>query len=129
MTPEQWIISGDTGVSSKTIWAVMMNAIPDKPGHFDFDVPHDPADFGRCYRLLEAFPEWKNKLHKVSEKFINWKPLIENWEKLTALFEKESLNNRCPELYALMQKLNDEGKRLDGWIETSPGCWKKEKQS
>ena len=52
--PIAWLTNGDTGISSKTIWLVMMGR---RLGANDWaDVPHDPDDFGRCYRLLQVMP-------------------------------------------------------------------------
>ncbi len=126
MRPEEWIISGDTGTSSKTIWAVMMNVVTGKEHSFTFDVPHDPADFGRCYRLLNHFPAWKKRLNEVAEKFPKWKPMIKRWDELTALFEKtKSSEGFNYLLYQLIQDLEDKGMIEDGWIQTSPGSWKR----
>ena len=58
MTPIEWLMSGDTGISSETICAVMTGS--KKGGVFGADIPHDVADFGRCYRLLKNFPEWRD---------------------------------------------------------------------
>ena len=103
MTPQEWIIGNDTGTSSKTIWAVMMGARITSV--FGASVPLDPADFGRCYRLLQHFPEWKERLPEVAEKYPKWGPMVKAWEEMTALWESESPTERAPELYELMQKL------------------------
>lgn len=112
MTPEQWIVGDDTGVSSKTIWAVMMGAVSGQEPWYAFDVPHDPDDFGRCYRLLKAIPEWRPRLHEVAERFPKWAPLIAAWDELTALYEEEVANgkprrlcSRAPKLYERMRQL------------------------
>lgn len=104
MRPEEWIISRDTGISSKTIWAVMMGL-----EYHDPCTPSDPEDFGRCFRLLQNFPQWKKRLNEVSAKHPKWKSLIENWNKLEKLFIKEgsedSSNRNHPELYHLMKNI------------------------
>ena len=121
MTPEEWIIGGDTGVSSKTIWAVMMGVVPDNPAPFTFSVPLDPSDFGRCFRLLEQIPEWRDRLNEVAETFPEWGPMVREWAKMTHLYR------RSIELYDLMQDLKHEGMRNTGWVEVGPGSWKKDK--
>jgi len=125
MKPNEWIIGYDTGISSKTIWAVMMGALGANPGPFDFDVPYDPADFGRCYRLLQMFPEWKNRLNEVVTRFPKWGPMIREWDKMTRLYERDNLTGRSSELYDLMQRLKDEGMLASGWIKKGPGSWEK----
>jgi hypothetical protein len=102
MTPEQWIVSNDTGSSSITIWAVMMGVAPQYPG-----IPYDPSDFGRCYRLLQNIPEWRDRLHEVAQAYPAWGPLVENWEKMTAIYLRDLPSGRSDELYAFMQELRN----------------------
>ena len=75
----QWISGHDVGVSSKTIWSVIMDTVPENPHVFYYGVPHDADDFGRCYRLLELIPEWRNNLHLVAAKFPLWGPIVSAW--------------------------------------------------
>ena len=42
-----WVIGHDTGLSSLTLWAAIMNV-----QNYNADIPHDNSDFGRCYRML-----------------------------------------------------------------------------
>lgn len=57
----RWIVSDDTGASSKIIWCVMMlGEYPDRGRE-----PFDRWDLGRCYRLLALMPEWKVRLPEV----------------------------------------------------------------
>jgi hypothetical protein len=104
MTPLEWIISDDTGISSITIWAVMMG-IKDIPRA---SIPHDPDDFGRCYRLLSKFPEWRERLNEVAERFPRWKRLVGDWDTLTELYEEEEPTGTAPKLYRLMERLRSE---------------------
>lgn len=80
----RWLAGGDTGTSSKTIWSVMTGQDVDRHG-----IPHDPADFGRCHRLLELFPKWRERLPTVAAIFPEWAPLVEHWDELTALYVEE----------------------------------------
>lgn len=76
-----WIIGPDTGVSSSTIVHVL-SGLPWTMSEFKPDIPYDPWDFARCYRLLEIIPEWKERLHEVADKYPSWKLIIENWKTL-----------------------------------------------
>lgn len=98
--PHQWLENGDTGTSSLTIWAVMMGTEPDRA-----DIPHDPADFGRCFRLLLVMPSWRGRLGEVAERYPAWRRLVDRWAELESLWLEESPTGRCPKLYALMQQL------------------------
>lgn len=83
-----WIVNGHVGLSSKTMWNYFM-------GYKDFEVnhPHDPDDFSRCQKLLEAIPEWKKRVPELSILSKEWKALSSNWEKLTEMYEKNKNNN------------------------------------
>ena len=98
----QWLTGTDTGTSSRTIFSVLA-----KHGYVERrpDVPHDPSDFGRCFHLLELFPEWKPRLHEVAERYPAWQPLVREWPTLTELWLEESPTSSCPKLYDLMQTL------------------------
>lgn len=106
-TPAEWLDSWDTGVSSKTIWWVMTGLNPGfgSPLGCGPDVPHDPDDFGRCYRLLAAFPDWRARLPEVSARFPAWSRLVAHWADLEKLYEEEFPTGGAPKLYDLVQKL------------------------
>lgn len=83
----EWITGGDTGRSSKTIWAVMMGAVNERARAFEYSPPLDPSDFGRCYRLLALVPEWRPRLGEVAARFPEWRGLVEAWSELTTMYE------------------------------------------
>jgi hypothetical protein len=107
-SPEDlWLAGGDTGISSKTIWSVMTGrAFDDARWHPS--IPHDPSDFGRCHRLLEQFPTWRERLGEVAAQHRSWTKLVEAWDELTALYVEEFPSGRAPKLYARMQELKAE---------------------
>ena len=120
-----WIIGDHTGTSSKTMWAVLMGADLETPDRFRFSPPHDPSDFRRCHLLLEAVPEWRERLPEVAAAFPIWGPLVREWDKLTALYLRDREKDGSPELYRLMKKLLDEGRIADGQVKDGPGCGKR----
>ena len=99
-----WIANGHVGRSSKTMWNCLI-------GNKDFPVnhPYDPDDFSRCYKLLEAVPEWKTELHKLKPLSTAWNNLVENWDKLTEMFEENCRtdwkNSKEIGMYKFMQTL------------------------
>lgn len=125
MRPNEWIVGRDTGTSSKTIWAVMTGT-----PYNGMDVPYDPSDFGRCYRLLAHFPEWRERLHEVAEAMPEWGALVRQWDELTTLYEREIKNpdGMAPDLYRRMKDLIEEGRLAAGWENPSPGHWRKTKK-
>lgn len=107
-TPDEWAASWDTGISSATIWSVMTGRPSPVGGILAFgSAPSDPADFGRCYRLLKAFPEWRARIHEVGLEYIEWSGLVLAWDELTALYEEELPSGTAPKLYARMKELTD----------------------
>ena len=91
-----WIANGECGMSSKTMWNCFMDN-----KDFQINHPYDPADFGRCWKLLDAIPEWKSKLYKLKPLSEAWNNLVENWDELTLFYEKKNFKD----MYLLMQKL------------------------
>mgnify|MGYP001026239194 FL=1 len=113
---QMWLANGETGISSKTIHAVLTGMVDNEvfntsPSWFRYDVPHDPSDFRRCYLLLKFIPEWKQRLHEVAERFPKWKPFVEQWDELTRLYEDERdrEDGKAPLLYKLMKELKNKG--------------------
>jgi hypothetical protein len=74
----------DTGISSVAICATMTGS---RHGRVGSCRPHDPSDFGRCYRLLARFPEWRGRMPEVAARFPEWGPLVAIWDELTIMYE------------------------------------------
>jgi hypothetical protein len=110
-TVRDWRKGRDTGVSSQTIYGVFMGEGGPEHGP---SVPHDPDDFGRCYRLLQLAPDWRKNLSKVSDKYPEWEPLVQEWESLTELYEIELRMGSAPNfnLYNRMKALIKEGRSM-----------------
>lgn len=95
----EWIVSEDTGLSSKTIWSMMMNGKAPERQH----APCDNGDFGRCYRLLKLIPEFEQNLERMAtikrRCTVNGGPQCGGWieEDTWAVFVREYL--KLCELY------------------------------
>jgi hypothetical protein len=85
-----WIANGHVGNSSKTMWNCFMGN-----SRFPINHPYDPDDFSRCYKLLQAVPEWKSKryMNMLSKLSTPWENLVENWDKLTQMYEQNKAEN------------------------------------
>ncbi len=101
-----WLENGERGMSSEAIWFCCMGRESNNKRH-----PLDPDDFKRCYKLFRAVPEWR-QLHYVkliSAMSPQWDRLMQNWDKLTEMYEENVRTNwkRHKEIgmYDLMQKL------------------------
>lgn len=100
-----WVVGGDTGSSSHAIWQCMVDA-PEKQAY----CPYDPADLGRCLRLLELVPEWKPELHLLQSVSPQWKALVDNWKELHEMMEDESgidwsKSKSAPKTYERMKEI------------------------
>jgi len=86
-----WLASGARGASSNTLFTRLTGVSADnnKPAY-----PYDPADFGRCRRLLEACPELLPSLHKVRDVCPEWAAIVDHWDKLCTLMDAEAPNWR-----------------------------------
>lgn len=72
------------------------------------DIPYDPEDFGRCHRLLFAFPEWRARLPEVAARYPEWVPFVAAWDELAALYV-EGEGGQAPKLYRRMREIRDGG--------------------
>jgi hypothetical protein len=100
--PEDWLLGPDTGISSKTIYSVMTGC---QLSRFRAGAPKDAGDFGRCFRLLELFPAWRERMREVSERWPAWAGLVEAWPALEVRYRLarqagnyRSLDERIEEL-------------------------------
>lgn len=102
-----WLTGPDTGTSSLTIFSVLSHGHAAKAAarRGAPSPPWDPDDFGRCYRLLKAIPEWRSRLGEVAAQYPEWAGLVREWADLERFFEEESPKGRAPKLYARMKAL------------------------
>lgn len=107
ISPQEWLDGRDTGTSSLSIFSAI-NGYPLSAEQFD--IPHDPDDFGRCYRLLNLVPSYRMQLSKVSAECPAWKPFVDAWDELASLYEEESPSGRAPNLYSRMMDCERAGK-------------------
>jgi len=81
-----WLMSGDTGISSEAIFAVLSGIQPRSTKH---NWPYDPSDFGRCLRMLERIPEFRPRLKEVPTAMPAWKPMIDAWDQIESFYKSE----------------------------------------
>lgn len=85
---EQWWKGTDVGLSAAAMYAVLGKM---SYRHRAWEMtngkgptPNDADDLGRCLRLLEAFPEWNNRLQEVADAYpkTHWPIIISQWDTL-----------------------------------------------
>lgn len=104
---ENWLRNGERGISSETIFEVLTGhcILSSRWGQ---STPQDPSDFYRCWKLLVAIPEFKERIKEVGEKIPHWKPIADNWSELEAIFieELDREDGTAPKLYKRLHELN-----------------------
>jgi hypothetical protein len=101
-----WFVSGDTGISSKCIAAVMAGVPGDDiPDQY---TPSDPADLGRCLRLLELFPEWNERMPEMAKLNEDWANILPHWNDAAKMMAQEvgidwSKGRSAPKTYNFMK--------------------------
>ena len=98
---EWWLIHGERGISSETMFHHLSGR---RIGKYESH-PHDPADFSRCYKLLEAVPQWRPKLHRMNDVSPVWKNLVDNWPKLEEYLLDQYKTNKANGMYEFMKTL------------------------
>lgn len=99
-----WLNGVDRGRSSNTIAHVLW-PLTDALGGEAPGVPHDPGDFGRCVRLLDAVPELRTRLPQLGRTLPEWAPFVNAWAELEALYREEAPTGTCPRLFARLHAL------------------------
>ncbi len=79
-----WIGSNETGESSITIWAVIIDI-----DHYEPSVPYDVYDFQRCYNLFKLCDETTKKitLKKLADRYKIWSPYVQHWDELSNFYK------------------------------------------
>jgi hypothetical protein len=102
-----WFGSGDNGASSMTLLISALTGFA--PEHAAY--PHDPADFGRCARLIERVPEVKTAAFPVlSSAGKVWPSIIAAWDEIHACMDGEcgiawEKARSAPKTYRLMNSI------------------------
>ena len=86
---ERWWRGVDVGASAACIFSVFCH--PHLKGRADEvgkrgPTPQDADDLGRCIRLLNIFPQWREEMQKVAAAFPDgaWPALVAKWHELEA---------------------------------------------
>ncbi len=85
----EWLMSENTGVSSKYIASVYLSGKVLRSMWSD-TTPSDSPDLGRCVRLIEQLPRVRDCFPVLREASPVWRIYVDHWDKLTALW---NLNN------------------------------------
>lgn len=78
-----WLDSDDVGMSSKFMASVLS-------GQFkaEFAIPYDPADFGRCVRMIQAIPELEQQIGEMRKHGRMWTAVADNWARWSEMLDE-----------------------------------------
>ena len=96
----QWYATWDVGNSSETMVSIVMWT------NRHIDRPYDPADFNRCYELVQAVPEIKDNFDKIKQASKQREFIITNWDLMVSMLLEERQTGTCRKLYDYMQQLD-----------------------
>lgn len=104
-----WLLRGDIGISSECMAYTALGLWR----HLDWSdrwPPSDPADLGRCLRLLKRLPWVRKEAFPKLRRQKRWSRLIKNWDALAAQMEAEvgihwEKGSTAPLTYEAMQRI------------------------
>ena len=105
-----WLLNDENGMSSECLLATVINDGPlkSKSMYATFH-PHDPSDFRRCVGLLNAAPEFRNRLHVMKSVSKHWSALVDQWDAIEQQMLEEIANPErhgyAPKTYTLMKEV------------------------
>jgi hypothetical protein len=85
MTPNEWLLSDDVGMSSKYMITVLADLGHPMPNGA---TPRDADDLGRCIRMVDAC-NLEAKIPKLFDMGDDWKLIAKNWDHLKSLYANE----------------------------------------
>lgn len=109
-----WLSSDDTGVSSRYMASVLAEAagmgyVP--RSHADRDpYPYDPADFGRCVRLLDAVPDLRGHMSALADDTAHgpvWNAVAAEWDTLEAWYREDLPTGRSQRLFERLNAIRE----------------------
>lgn len=107
-----WLCTGEKGVSSETMALILLGAnVEQVKSRWLFNHPEDPDDFRRCHLFLESVPGAREQLHKLKPISDTWARLVDNWDRLTELYEEEKHQDQAPKLFAMLQDIETEAQK------------------
>lgn len=90
-----WFATGDSGISSHTIVSAIYDEDLSGDRLHSCGIPMDVSDFARCHRLIQAAPELMDHFDKLTTKFPEWKPFVDQWDSLARICARD-LSSRGP---------------------------------
>jgi len=69
------------------------------------DHPHDASDFGRCLELLDAVPEWSNRVNELAEISPTWAKITASWSVIESAYRAGDMAEATKQLASSLENL------------------------
>ena len=102
-----WLASGERGLSSEAIVSRLTGEKVGRSYGHGKDYPHDPGDFRRCQKLLDAVPLARLAFPAMREVSPQWARLVDAWDDIAAAIDSKDAPRGYA--YALMQAVIHDG--------------------
>lgn len=101
----EWLGSGDTGMSSE---ALAFEFLGNRNYTDSYSTPLDPADLGRCLRLIAKVPAVRACVDTLAQRHESWAKMAPAWDVLATTMANEvgidwSKGKKAPDTYIAMQ--------------------------
>ena len=108
-----WLAGSDTGVSSESLAFHFLKI--DNTSPFGICAPLDPADLGRCLRLIDKVPAVRACVDDLALINDSWAALAPVWDEISESMKDEvgidwSKGKKATKTYYLMSKHQRQGK-------------------
>lgn len=105
----RWLAGDDCGISSRCLAFTAVGMLRHLDC-WDRRCPSDPADLGRCLRLLKQMPWIRQKAFPKLRRINQWEKILRHWDHLAALMEEEvgidwRKGDNAPKTYKAMTNL------------------------
>ncbi len=96
-----WLCQGRVGASSRCMAAHLTGM------QHDSSHPHDAGDFNRCLDLLDAVPDLRERLSKMSDVNAYWAALVSDWDRIEDLVRARKWSEAYAAISAATRPIED----------------------
>jgi hypothetical protein len=109
MTLDEWIVNGEVGSSSRTMWSAIKGIY-----YTWHDYPRDPSDLRRCMLLVDTCTDVRQAFDRIATMYPYWLPILARWDVLIASLREEMkrVDGMAPNTYAMMKAIEPEVRKI-----------------
>lgn len=119
----EWIVNGEVGISSKTMFAALFGVPYDRA-----DFPHDSDDFRRCYLFARTAKLTPKDFETICKIYPWWRNIYDIWYDMEAAL----VDHNGIEIYDLLNEPTRYSRLMyqaKGLVEVGDGLWYNEEHA